>query len=401
MNPQKEHNMLRSKINKHTIFSLYLLVFVIILIGNTFSFGLKHTPLLLLFFIPYLIVYAVFNRFHFNIKNSFNLKFNYNIVLSVLSIVSIALIILHFIFMGGLPAFEGLSMNKISEVAQLRKEIGTRSPGIWNYFSSINIKALLPFLLLVTLILKKKRLYWVLFFCVTFYSFSLMQKSHILSALVPVLIFMVFEKKWAYVLKYLGTICSVIVLLVIITNPQLRGGVNDLNEKTNQAQQQDSKTKSISSGLFKRVIITPGSMVGEWFEIIPEQKPFLNGNGYGFYSRLSGQEFHNYSKELYPLIYTDNYNKGLEGSVNVAHFMREYSNFGKTGLVLSGIFTALFFVLLNQLFRDSHTGLKLAVNFFPIMLLSSGSLLTILLSGGWFIFILLYFLFQNEIELKR
>ncbi|MDC1203398.1 hypothetical protein N8017_03455, partial [Crocinitomicaceae bacterium] len=161
---------------------------------------------------------------------------------------------------------------KISEVAQLRKEIGTRSPGIWNYFSSINIKALLPFLLLVTLILKKKRLYWVLFFCVTFYSFSLMQKSHILSALVPVLIFMVFEKKWAYVLKYLGTICSVIVLLVIITNPQLRGGVNDLNEKTNQAQKQDSKTKSISTGLFNRVIITPGNIVGEWFEIIPEQK---------------------------------------------------------------------------------------------------------------------------------
>jgi len=393
--------MIRETIHKHTIFFLYLIVFVIILIGNTFSFGLKHTPLLLLFFLPYLTIYGVFYRFNFNYKNTLKLNFNSNLILIVLSIISISLIILHFILMGGLPAFEGLSMNKISEVAHLRKEIGTRSPGIWNYFSSINIKAILPFLLLVTVILKKKSLYWILFSFVTFYSFSLMQKSHILSALIPVLIFMVFEKKWAYVVKYLLTIASVIVLLVIITNPQLRGGVNDLNAKNNEKQQQDSKTKSISSGLFKRVIITPGTIVGEWFEIIPEQKPFLNGNGYGFYSRFSGREFHNYSKELYPLIYKDNYKKGLEGSVNVAHFMREYSNFGKAGLIISGIFTALFFVFLNQLFKGSDIGIKLAINFFPIMLLSSGSLLTILLSGGWFIFILLYFLFQNDIELKR
>lgn len=393
--------MLRDTMNKHTVFFLYLIVFVLILIGNTFSFGLKYTSLLLLFFLPYLIFYVVFNRFHFDIKNTFKLNFNSNLILIVLSIVSISLIILHFILMGGLPAFEGLSMNKISEVAHLRKEIGTRSPGIWNYFSSINIKALLPFLLLITMILKKKKLYWILFVFVTFYSFSLMQKSHILSALIPVLIFMIFEKKWAYVLKYLGTIVSVIVLLVIITNPQLRGGVNDLNEKTNETQQQESKTKTIYTGLFNRVIITPGTIVGEWFEIIPEQKPFLNGNGYGFYSRFSGQKFHNYSKELYPLIYKENYKKGLEGSVNVAHFMREYSNFGRVGLVISGIFTALFFVFLNQLFKESDIGIKVAINFFPVMLLSSGSLLTILLSGGWFFFILLYFLFQNDIELER
>ena len=114
--------MIRETIHKHTIFFLYLIVFVIILIGNTFSFGLKHTPLLLLFFLPYLTIYGVFYRFNFNYKNTLKLNFNSNLILIVLSIISISLIILHFILMGGLPAFEGLSMNKISEVAHLRKE---------------------------------------------------------------------------------------------------------------------------------------------------------------------------------------------------------------------------------------------------------------------------------------
>jgi len=393
--------MTRQIINKHIVFFLYLVVFIILVVGDTYSFGLKHLPFLILFFIPFLVTYGLFNRIKFNVQNPYPITLNNELVLIVLSITSIGLILIHFYLMGGLPAFEGLSMNKISEVVLLRKDIGARSSGIWNYFSSINIKAILPFLLLITLILKKKKLYWILFLFVTFYSFSLMQKSHILSALIPVMIYMIYQKNWKYVFKYVSTIGAVIALLVIITNPQLRGGVNDLNSKTNQEQIDNSKTKSISSGLFKRVIITPGTIVGEWFEIIPEKKPFLRGNGYGFYSGITGQKFHNYSKELYPLIYEKNYEKGLKGSVNVAHFMREYSNFGKIGLIVSGIFTALFFILLNQLFKNSDVSIKVAVNFFPIMLLSSGSILTILLSGGWFIFIFLYFLFQKEINLSN
>ena len=68
-------------------------------------------------------------------------------------------------------------------------------------------------------------------------------------------------------------------------------------------------------------MITPGEIVGDWFEIIPNQKPYLNGNGYGFYSRLSGGKFQDYTKELYPIIYRENHEKGLSGTVNVAHFM--------------------------------------------------------------------------------
>ena len=202
-------------------------------------------------------------------------------------------------------------------------------------------------------------------------------------------------KKWLYVLKHISTIGAIIC---IGRYYQLRGGVNDLNPELNKKQIEDPKTTTIGSSLIKRTMITPGEIVGDWFEIIPNQKPYLNGNGYGFYSRLSGGKFQDYTKELYPIIYRENHEKGLSGTVNVAHFMRPYSNFGKTGLVLCGAFTAVFIILLNLLFQEAKISVKIAINFFPLMLLSSGSLLTILFSGGWFLFIFLSFLFQKKLN---
>ena len=392
--------MIKQGIQKHIFFFVYLLVFGILLIGDTYSFGLKHTTLLLLFFAPYVLSYWFLSRYKLNLPKKIPYCINNELLLVFLSGSAIALIIVHLSIIG-FPAFEGLAMDKISELAQLRKEIGGRSSWIWNYLSSFTIKALLPFLLLSTFVLKKKKLYWIVFFVAFIYSISLMQKSHVLSIFIPVLIYCIFEKKWLYVLKHISTIGAVILLLVVITNPQLRGGVNDLNPELNKKQIEDSKTTTIGSSLIKRTMITPGEIVGDWFEIIPNQKPYLNGNGYGFYSRLSGGKFQDYTKELYPIIYRENHEKGLSGTVNVAHFMRPYSNFGKTGLVLSGAFTAVFIILLNLLFQEAKISVKIAINFFPLMLLSSGSLLTILFSGGWFLFIFLYFLFQKEIELSH
>jgi len=392
--------MIKQGIQKHIFFFLYLLVFGILLIGDTYSFGFKHTGLLLLFFVPYVLSYGFISRLKLDLPKRLPWTVNNELLLVIILGSTIVLIFVHLLTIG-FPAFEGLAMDKISELAQLRKEIGGRSSWIWNYLSSITIKALLPFLLLSTFVLKKKKLYWIVFFVAFIYSISLMQKSHVLSIFIPVLIYCTFEKKWLYVFKHISTIGAVILLLVVITNPQLRGGVNDLNPELNKKQIEDPKSTTIGSSLIRRIMITPGEIVGNWFEIIPNQKPYLNGNGYGFYSRFSGEKFQDYTKELYPIIYRENHEKGLSGTVNVAHFMRPYSNFGKTGLILCGVFTALFIILLNILFQEAKISVKIAINFFPLMLLSSGSLLTILFSGGWFLFIFLYFLFQKEIELSH
>jgi len=52
---------------------------------------------------------------------------------------------------------------------------------------------------------------------------------------------------------------------------------------------------------------------------------------------------------------------------------------------------AFFFQLLNIVHRKTQDGLAFSLQIFPLLLLSSGSLLTLLFSGGWGLIILLLF----------
>ena len=78
--------------------------------------------------------------------------------------------------------------------------------------------------------------------------------------------------------------------------------------------------------------------------------------------------------------------------------MREYSNFGIIGLIISGFITALFFLFIEFIYKDSEIKIKLALNLFLVFLLSSGSLSTLLLSGGWFFLIVLFIVFKKEFD---
>jgi hypothetical protein len=308
--------------------------------------------------------------------------------------------------LGGIPAIEGIQIRKLSEVVNLRKDIGQRAHPIWGYLSSINMKAFIPFTLFLCLVQNRKKEYWILLFFGVFYAISLMQKSHILSVLFPVLVFSILNKKWFLIAKYSSLSLLVIFSLVYITNPQLRGGVYDLkyteeSKKIAKNKSNDPAAIKAVKSIFKRVIVVPGEMVSEWFRIIPNEKPFLHGNGYKIGSKINGEPFHDYSKELHPLVFPEYGKQGIQGTVNVAHFMREYSNFGAVGLVISGLLTALFFILLNKVFHNVSIVNKLAFNSFPIFLMSSGSLTTILLTGGWFFTIVLYFVFKPFFEREK
>ena len=136
---------------------------------------------------------------------------------------------------------------------------------------------------------------------------------------------------------------------------------------------------------------------GDWFENIPSKKPFLKGTGYRFYAKLVGKEYHNYAQELYPIIYPKHVEKGFHGNINVASFMYDYSNFGKSGLILAGFILALIFIFIESLFKN-HLLLKVCLNAFPIFMLSSSALTILLFSGGWGLYILLFFLFKKHLN---
>jgi hypothetical protein len=71
--------------------------------------------------------------------------------------------------------------------------------------------------------------------------------------------------------------------------------------------------------------------------------------------------------------------------------MRAYANFGWWSLPFSAALLAFFFQLLNIVHRKTQGALAFCLQIFPLLLLSSGSLLTLLFSGGWGLIILLLF----------
>ena len=273
---------------KHSFFWIYNLVFLLLIFGDIYVFGIKHLNQLVFYFASFVMVYFLMNKFTLKWMLP-ELKFNQKLMVKFLIVIGLGIVASHLLSLGGSPAIESLDLMKISEVNMKRKSIGTNSHFIWKYLSSMNIKAILPFLLLILLI-KKNKMYWVVFFIGCFYCFSLMQKSHILSFLIPVLLYTLFKKNWLYALKYGITIGVVIIGLVFVSSPSLRGGMNDLRKTELKSQKSnDSKIVSIAKSLTKRIFIMPGEMVGHWFEIIPQKKPFLKGKGYNAFCKITKQ----------------------------------------------------------------------------------------------------------------
>ena len=186
----------------HTILTIYLVVFIFLCFGVFATSGVVYLPMLLCFLMPLFLFYFLGNNIVAKIGTgkSYNLNFfgSYKLLLPLI----VFLFVGHIISMSGLPAFECYEITHLSEAVELRRGITTRAHPIWNYISSINIKALIPFSLVLFWHKKQKKLFWGLIIIGCLYSFTLMQKSYIFSVLIPVVTISIYEKKW---IVYYGT----------------------------------------------------------------------------------------------------------------------------------------------------------------------------------------------------
>lgn len=393
----------KTTLSENGLFWSYTIVFLLIIYGVFEVSQLKYLGSLALYFAVFATTYWTFYFF----MNKVGLKSNnaefparFLNVVNPLSLicVSVLFIVVHFIFIKGFPSIQAMGVLKLSEVVKLRASITESVPSWVNYMFSWNLKAIIPFTLAILFLKGEKKLYWIFFFIAITYAFLLMQKSFILLVLAPVGIIALFERKWFYLLK-LGVSSIVIVFfLTYIQNVTMRGGINDIQlDYEKKTQSAGSIIMNIFIGLKDRVAVTPGRTVTKWFDHIPKDKPFLYGNGFKIYTKISGGEFHDYTKELYPLVYEENAKHGIMGTVNVAGFMRGYANFGLFGLVLAGIGLAMFLVMIELVFKE-QTLIKFALNIFPLVMLSSSSLLTIMFSGGWLLTIVLFVLYRVRLK---
>jgi hypothetical protein len=256
----------------------------------------------------------------------------------------------------------------------------------------------LPFLLLYFLHKRDYKKYALLSVFGFFYCLSLMQKSFILTIFLPSIVYSLFyiKKLWKIFGINIFTVLIYIYVLLYVTNPALRGVEIPKEVKEKPSIEFDERNKIFAYAIYKRVLLIPGKMVADWFKHVPADKPFLKGCGYRFLAPVLNCEFHNYAQELYPIFYPEYAKRGIQGNVNVAHFVYDYANFGWKGLLLSGFVMGILLSLIEILFLESIV-YKFSINIFYILMLSSSALTTLLFSGGWGLMILLYLLFKKDL----
>lgn len=382
---------------KYPVFWLFNLVILILFIGMVATSGWKYADRLLIVIATFSLTYfATYRWVNFpKAETRFRLfetigRFKY--LNEALFFGCAGIFVLDIFAAGGPPALRAGSVTTVKEFTELRGNIHCGSNSLLVYLSAWNIKAFISFALLHYALTKRRLLFYLLLIMAAFYAFAMMQKSFIVSMLAPLTLLMLLQRKFLQV----GLLAALATAILVFQTSQLSHLINTDKTYTNKSSEPVT-WMSVPKGLLKRVFIVPGEVVSKWFDVVPEKKPYLYGDGYKFIAKLKGHRFVEYNEELYPVIRPEYARQGMKGTVNVATFMREYANFGYAGLVLAGCILGFFFVLLERLFQK-HKLLFITLNVFPILLLSSTNLLTLLLSGGWIITILMYLVFRQQYE---
>lgn len=400
----------------NSLLSLYLLMFLGILFGSIYDAGTTFLPHLLLVSLALLTSYIslFFLQKKYQISIEFKLfdKFISRGLDYALLLLCITIVLVHFFSMGHIPVITALLSSDYVEIVHIRNDIPNQSPTFIWYLCHISLKALFPGLAFYFFYNKQRFLGWSILLLGMAYGFAMMQKSYALSITLPSLIYFLFRLKFFPSLLVGGLILSQIYGLVYITNPDLRSQLNFENENLELVDEDDfyidmdenyieNLRKSIntsSNTLVHRVFLLPGAMVNNWFRIIPEKMPFLEGAGYRFLSPfLEGKKYVDYNRQLYRVIYPSYAKRGFKGNVNAASFIYEYSNFGKLGLFLSGLLLGVILFFTQLIFKD-YPLVNFAFNGMYIFYLSSIAMSTLLFSGGWIFTILLFLVLKKRFQ---
>jgi hypothetical protein len=330
---------------------------------------------------------------HFKNKSFFKLKMHAQLFISIALLFTITVALIQFIKIGNIPLFTAYFSTDAYDIAKIRQAITLDSPSWLNYLTSFCIRAILPLLLLVSLYIKRYDYFWISVLLSFLFCCSLLQKSYIALVFIPTLLYSLYIGAWKYFFAMIVVAFTSVMLLVVITNPQIR--INHLNGT--KQQQIGNKSEIAVNSVLDRILIVPGKVVSQWFTLIPETIPFGHGCGDRLLAKILHCQHINYSEKVYEQLYPLQLEEGLLGTVNAASFMEGYANFGLSGMLLSGIELGFWFAFISLILTDFSV-LALLVNALFILLLSSASFHTLLLSGGWMLTLVLVYLVRDEFK---
>lgn len=406
---------MKTFLKQHALLVIYFFMLALVCVGLIYGFGAKHLPKVLVYAVSFFAAYFLFH-YLFRNKRFFSRSVMPRFLPSkktadlTLFFGVIGFIIFHLGFLGHVPFITAVKTLDYYRIAFIRQEIIMHDSTIIKYMSAFMIKGIIPFALLYFYI-GNKRLFWFFIPFAIFYAISLMQKSLIVCVVIPICVYAFINRRYLIGLVF-GFISIVgVFVLVYATNPSLRATQGEIAK----AMRETGRDYEISSGengsasehfllatdaIYTRVFVTTGLVAGHWFDHIPSKYPFAKGCGYRFLAPLLGCNFddYDYSRIIYDYVYEKEAKIGLKGTVTVASFVYDYANFGYIGLIYSGIILAFFFLVLNKLFED-NVKWNISLNTLFIFWLTSGALSTLMLSGGWLVTLLLFFVYRPYVKM--
>ena len=395
--------------HRHNLLLVYSIVLVFLIAGVVADSGAQFIGFLAAYSTVFFLTYFLFETF-LRKKDSvhdFLLSFiskiemrQANRMAIILMMAIIAFMDAHFIFLGGVPTIKAWHSHNSFDIYNIRKIATTQSPAYINYPHSFILRAIIPFLLLFFYQQKNRKVFIAFFFISVFYCMAFIAKSYLVTALIPLLLYTFLRKKYFQFIAISIFIFAGLNFLVFVSNPALRGGDTNQVKVVNTLDEPGDELGRSVNGLATRTFLLPGKIVSEWFKMIPARRPFLKGNGYQFVTSIRGTEFVDYSSELYPVIFPDYAKRGYAGRVNSASFMYDYSNFGWVGIIYSAIILAMVFVFVNLIFAGNNF-IKLCINLYYVLALSSSSFLTLAFSGGWGLMVLLFLFYRKDFSTEN
>ncbi|HAP00778.1 MAG TPA: hypothetical protein DCQ93_02525 [Bacteroidetes bacterium] len=392
--------------NRHNLLFVYCIVLLFLLLGVMSDSGSSYVSYLLVYSGVFLLSYFLLDylpdrakpipRKILTVISKLELMNTHKIFLGILLGV-IGFILFHFVLLGGIPTIKALGSNDSFEIYSIRHSVTADSPSIINYLSSFILKGVIPFLLLYSFHKYGWKLFSVVFAVSLIYCISLVAKSYVVTSFIPLMIYALYMKHFFRFILFALIIFCGLNFLMFVANPSLRSGDANKRIVTEHVESKEQGLENSVSNLMHRTYYIPGKIVSGWFKAIPSQKPFLYGCGYRFIAPIKNCNYHEYSTELYPILYPEYSKLGYAGTVNVASFMYDYANFGWLGIIYSAIFLALIFLFVNSIFKGNNS-IKLFMSIFYVLMLSSSSYLTLFFSGGWGLMIFLFLIFRKDFQ---
>lgn len=345
-----------------------------------------------------------------------------NTLADALLAIAIGYIVVHLLWLGDIPIVVGATINDYYDVMRIRQKIFYDAPALYRYPPNVLLKSLFPFLILYFYVTGRRIQFWLAFAVAALYGAALMNKMFVVIPAVPILIYTLYQRKVRLLGILLGLPCILLALLVFVQNPHIRpefwtardqatasgkplviesvpykknSTATDVNQMATEVKKAAFPAMQFIETIYIRIFLIPGQVVTAWFNNIPHRIDYAHGCGYRVVAALLNCEFRFVPQLIHDIENPALVAEGIKGTMTAANFMEDYANFGRGGLIGSGIMMGFLLALIGMIYYGNWR-MAILLNFIPVAMLLELPLTTILFTGGWALTTVLYLLFRSQ-----